>query len=144
MEKFVLEDRSFEGVSAAVWERMKATGRDEHGTVFEETGENRGTATTRTPVGMVVLEFQLHPAAERVHLQDRQTPDVGAQQSDLGRYRLDHRALPQRLTTGFDPGWGVTRYLQRHFRERRGIRAPLLVLAVSIAPDRGSSGSRGH
>ena len=66
MEKFVLEDRSFEGVSVAVWERMKATGRDEHGTVFEETGENCGTATTRTPVGTVVLEFQLDPAAERV------------------------------------------------------------------------------
>ena len=65
-EKGVVEDRSFEGVSAATWERMKATGRDEHGTVFEETAENRGTATTRTPVGTVVLEFQLDPAAERV------------------------------------------------------------------------------
>src|SRR5512132_3146382 len=66
MEKAVLEDRSFEGVSAAVWERMKATGRDEHGTVFEETGENRGTATTRTPLGAVVLEYRFEPAAQRI------------------------------------------------------------------------------
>jgi hypothetical protein len=61
-----LEDRSFEGVSTATWERMKATGRAEHGTVFEETAENRGTATTRTPVGTVVLEFRFDPAAERI------------------------------------------------------------------------------
>jgi hypothetical protein len=61
----VLEDRSFEGVNAATWERMKATGRAEHGTIFDETAENRGTATTPTPVGTLVLEYQFEPAAER-------------------------------------------------------------------------------
>lgn len=62
----VLDDRSFEGVTPATWERMKATGRDEHGTVFEETAENHGRATTRTPVGAVVLEYRFEPAAQRI------------------------------------------------------------------------------
>jgi hypothetical protein len=62
----VLDDRSFEGVTPATWERMKATGRDEHGTVFEETAENQGRATTRTPVGAVVLEYRFEPAAQRI------------------------------------------------------------------------------
>lgn len=58
--------RSFEGVSAAVWERVKVTGRDEYGTIFEETSPCSGKATTRTPVGMVVLEFEFDALAERI------------------------------------------------------------------------------
>jgi hypothetical protein len=61
-----LELRSFEGVSEATWERIKATGRDEHGTVFEETAAHCGTATTRTLVGTVVLEFDFDAVAERI------------------------------------------------------------------------------
>ena len=61
-----MERRSFEGVSVAIWERMKATGRDEHGTIVEETSARAGKATTRTPVGMVVLEFEFDAKAERI------------------------------------------------------------------------------
>lgn len=62
----MLERRSFVGVSAETWERMKATGRDEHGTVFEETIEHCGTATTPTPVGTIILKFEFDAGAERI------------------------------------------------------------------------------
>ena len=60
------EKRSVEGVSAAVWERMRAVGVRDHGTVFENGEEPRGTATTRTPVGPVVLRFEFDADAERI------------------------------------------------------------------------------
>ena len=59
-----MERRSFDRVSEATWARIQATGRDEHGTVFEETAGGRGTATTQTPVGIVVVEFEFDAAAE--------------------------------------------------------------------------------
>ena len=62
----MLERRSFVGISAETWERMKAAGRDEHGTIFEETAEDRGTATTPTPVGAIILNFEFDAAAERI------------------------------------------------------------------------------
>lgn len=60
------ESRTFDGVSAATWARMQAAGRDNHGTVFEETNGGRGTATTGTPVGTIVLEYAFDPSAEQI------------------------------------------------------------------------------
>ena len=60
------ESRTFEGVSAATWERMQAAGRDNHGTVFEEASDSRGTATTSTPVGTIVLDYAFDPADEQI------------------------------------------------------------------------------
>ena len=62
----VAESRTFEGVSVATWERMRAGGRDNHGTVFEEASDSRGTATTSTPVGTIVLEYAFDPIAEQI------------------------------------------------------------------------------
>jgi hypothetical protein len=53
-------------VSAATWERVKATGLNEHGTIFAETSARSGKATTQTPVGAVVLEFEFDAKAERI------------------------------------------------------------------------------
>jgi hypothetical protein len=61
-----VESRTFEGVSATTWQRMQDAGRDEHGTVLEQAEEHRGTATTRTPVGPIVLGFSFEPDAERI------------------------------------------------------------------------------
>jgi hypothetical protein len=61
-----LERRSFAGVSAATWERVKANGRNEHDTIFEDTAAYRGKATTQTPLGAVVLEFEFDAQAERI------------------------------------------------------------------------------
>ena len=38
----------------------------EHGTIFEETSAGTGKATTQTPVGAVVLEFEFDAKAERI------------------------------------------------------------------------------
>ena len=60
------EKRSFDGVSALVWERLRKHGEREHGTVFEGGDTPCGTATTPTPVGPVVLSFEFDADAERV------------------------------------------------------------------------------
>lgn len=60
------ERRCFEGVSAAIWQRMQVRGEREHGTVFEHADRSRGTATTPTPVGPVVLGFEFEAEAERI------------------------------------------------------------------------------
>jgi hypothetical protein len=58
--------RCFEGVSPGVWQRMQTRGEREHGTVFQHADAARGTATTPTPIGPVVLDFEFEPDAERI------------------------------------------------------------------------------
>ena len=60
------EQRSFDGVSALVWERLRQHGQKAHGTVFEGGDTPCGTATTPTPVGPVVLGFAFDAEAERI------------------------------------------------------------------------------
>lgn len=60
------EKRCFEGVSAAVWQQMQAWGEREHGTAFEHADDTRGTATTPTPAGPVVLGFEFDADSERI------------------------------------------------------------------------------
>lgn len=60
------EQRSFEGVSAATWQRVREVGRRNHGTVFDQGDAARGTATTPTPVGSIVLDFEFDAEAERI------------------------------------------------------------------------------
>lgn len=61
-----MESRTFEGVSSETWQRMQDAGRTDHGTVFEQSEEHYGTATTSTPVGTIVLGFNFEPTAERI------------------------------------------------------------------------------
>jgi hypothetical protein len=56
-----LESRTFDKVDAALWQRLQATGQQRHGTQFEETQDNCGTATTPTPIGSVVLGYSFDP-----------------------------------------------------------------------------------
>jgi hypothetical protein len=56
--------KTFNGVTAAIWERVKSASEREHGTVYTE-GDS-GTATTNTPVGKIILEFKLDTAAQSV------------------------------------------------------------------------------
>jgi hypothetical protein len=49
--------KSFDGVTPAVWQCVKTTSLREHGTIYEPDGSPQGTATTRTPVGEVVLRY---------------------------------------------------------------------------------------
>lgn len=61
-----MDTRSFDHVSAGTWERLRDTGRSQHGTVFKDEDANRGTATTATPFGALVLGYDFDPSAERI------------------------------------------------------------------------------
>jgi hypothetical protein len=53
--------KSYNGVTPAIFDCVKKTSEAEHGTKY--TPGDKGTATTTTPVGTVVLGFSLDPAA---------------------------------------------------------------------------------
>ncbi len=58
--------RSFGGVTSAIWECVKTTSYNEHGTVYAPPGATQGTATTSTPVGDVVLDFNYESSKDTV------------------------------------------------------------------------------
>lgn len=49
--------RNFGGITPAIWECIKTTSLNEHGTIYAPPGAVKGTATTDTPIGSVVLDF---------------------------------------------------------------------------------------
>ncbi|HRW61698.1 MAG TPA: hypothetical protein P5340_13720 [Defluviicoccus sp.] len=60
------ETRTFTGITPDVWERLKAYGRDAHGTQFEPEDAPSGVATTRTPVGEIAIRYDYDEAASRL------------------------------------------------------------------------------
>jgi len=56
--------QTFHGVTAAIFERVKDIGRRERGTAYDPPDAVSGTATTITPVGSIVLTFDLDARAE--------------------------------------------------------------------------------
>lgn len=60
------ETRTFEGVSPGAWQRMREAGCRDHGTVFDPPEASRGRATTPTPVGSVVLDYEFDAESERI------------------------------------------------------------------------------
>jgi hypothetical protein len=58
------DSKTFDDVSPEVWEQVKATARDRFGTVFAPDASPSGTATTATPIGQVVLDYD-HDADTR-------------------------------------------------------------------------------
>jgi hypothetical protein len=58
--------RTYEGVNAGTWARMKAVGASRHGTSYEPETGNRGIATTRTPLGTFVVAFDFDDAGQRI------------------------------------------------------------------------------
>ena len=58
--------RSFSGVTQAVWECVKTTSYQKHGTNYVPADGNQGTATTSTGVGEIVLNFDYNPTNETV------------------------------------------------------------------------------
>lgn len=51
--------KTFSPVTESVFSCVKATSSEEHGTVYDPPNGDQGTATTSTPVGDVVLSFDL-------------------------------------------------------------------------------------
>ena len=68
------DSKTFSGIDSATWQKMKEMGTREHGTAYSETSEHSGTATTRTPVGRVVLEYALDTQAQAVTYTIKQKP----------------------------------------------------------------------
>lgn len=58
--------KSFNDVTASIWECVKATSLREHGTKYAPPGVPQGTATTVTPVGDVVLNYDYNVADSTV------------------------------------------------------------------------------
>ena len=58
--------RSFGGVSESIWECVKSTSEQEHGTKYEPPKADQGTSTTSTLVGEIVLGFNFDPAKATV------------------------------------------------------------------------------
>jgi hypothetical protein len=50
---------TYNNVTAAVFACVKSTSASQHGTVYDPPDGNQGTATTSTPVGNVVVSFNL-------------------------------------------------------------------------------------
>ena len=58
------DKRTFDDVSPEVWEQVKTIARDRFGTVFAPDASSCGTATTATPIGQVLLDYD-HDANTR-------------------------------------------------------------------------------
>lgn len=55
-----MDTRTFPGITASMWDRMKRDASARHGTEIDG-GSNTGTLTTRTPIGAVVLRYDYDP-----------------------------------------------------------------------------------
>jgi hypothetical protein len=55
--------RTFNGVTATVFACVKQQSAQQHGTVYAPPDGTSGTATTSTPVGTVIVSFDLDTAA---------------------------------------------------------------------------------
>lgn len=60
------ESKTFTGVSTRTWQRLQALGQERHGTQFKPTDETRGTATTATPFGSLILDYDHDPDQETI------------------------------------------------------------------------------
>ena len=59
--------RSFGGVTQAIWECVKTTSYQQHGTKYVPPDGNQGTATTSIPaIGDLVLNFDYDPMKDTV------------------------------------------------------------------------------
>ena len=65
---------SFDGVSAKVWERLKAKTAREHGTRYDPPDGYVGLSTTGTVLGQLVLAFEFQPSAQHVRYTIREKP----------------------------------------------------------------------
>lgn len=66
--------KTFDDVSPEVWERVKTIARERFGTTFAPDASPSGTATTATPIGKVVLEYDHDPDAGQITCTLRKKP----------------------------------------------------------------------
>ena len=64
---FIMSDcKTYNNVTQAIFDCMKQTSGVQHGTVYDPATGTKGTATTSTAVGKVVLSFDLNTAANSI------------------------------------------------------------------------------
>jgi hypothetical protein len=61
------KSKSYAGITPAIWNCVKTTSFNEHGTVYAPADSNIGTATTDTIVGSVVLGFNYDPVKDTLN-----------------------------------------------------------------------------
>lgn len=66
--------RTFDGVTAAVFDCVKQTSAKQHGTVY--TGDDQGTATTNSPVGQVVLGYAFNSSQSTITYTIQKKPGI--------------------------------------------------------------------
>ena len=66
--------KTFDGVSAEVWEMVKTVARERYGTTFDPAASDTGTATTHTPIGSVVVDYMRDPAVDQMTYTLRHKP----------------------------------------------------------------------
>ena len=96
------DSKTFIGIDSATWQKMKELGTRQHGTAYSEASEERGTATTMTPVGSIVLEYALDPQAQAVTYTIKQKPFLVAASLIWNGIESSHRLGPQRLSCCID------------------------------------------
>lgn len=68
------DSRTFDDVSVDVWEKVKTMARTRFGTTFDPETSPAGTARTSTPVGDVVIDYDLDADAEQITYTLRRKP----------------------------------------------------------------------
>lgn len=68
------DQKTFEDVSPEVWDRVKAIARQQFGTTFAPDASPSGTATTATPIGPVVLDYDHDLDARQITCTLRKKP----------------------------------------------------------------------
>jgi hypothetical protein len=58
--------KTFNGVTPEIFECIKTSSEKEHGTAYDPSSGNKGTATTETIVGKVVLGFDFDPSSSSI------------------------------------------------------------------------------
>lgn len=58
--------QTFNNVDQALFDCVKKSSASEHGTVYDPPDADKGTATTKTIVGKVVLSFDLDTTAQTI------------------------------------------------------------------------------
>ncbi len=60
------ESKTFSGVTTQLWQRLQALGQERHGTQFTSSDDTRGTATTATPFGNLVMDYDHDPEQQTI------------------------------------------------------------------------------
>lgn len=68
------DSRTYTEVTPDIWDRVKSYGQETHGTTYEPADGPTGTATTKTPIGDVVLTYALDAESSTIKYEITQKP----------------------------------------------------------------------